>query len=303
MIVLKDISKSLQGKKILSDISFHIAPNETVGIIGLNGAGKTTLLNVLAGLLKTDTGFIRIAGAELLCEEKEICKEVIYVSGMKSQLWEDLRIRDSFSHCGRMYGFSEEVEERFAELDKIFEIQDFMDALPKDLSLGERMRCELAYALMIRPQILMIDEAMIGLDVSMKYKIEKFFCELKDRKAITILYTSHNLTEVERICDRILLIDCGKILFDGTIECLMKEFSPLYRMEIVMENMGIPDFEDLPVEKVYIDNKKIGVVYDKQKIDSASILGHLLEQGKPLDIKILEPDLESVIKKIYKRDE
>lgn len=298
VIVLKDVSKSLQGKRILKNVSFHIAPNESVGVIGLNGAGKTTLLNMLSGLLKPDNGFLRIDGAELPLEEKEIRKGLAYVSGIKSQLWEDLKIKDSFSHCARMYGFSNELEERFAELDEIFEVKDFLETLPNSLSLGERMRCELVYALLTRPRILMLDEAMIGLDVSVKYKIERYFCELKNKKDITILYTSHNLTEVERICDRILLIDQGKILFDGSIEHLIQEFSPLYRMEIVMEKVGVPDFEDLPLEKIYIDNQNIVVVYDKQKIDSATILGHVLAQGKILDVKILEPDLESVIKKI-----
>lgn len=303
MIVLKEVSKTLQGKKILNSISFHILPNESVGVIGLNGAGKTTLLNVMAGLLKADSGFLCMDGARMLLEEKEKLKGVSYVSGIKSQLWEDIRIRDSFSHCGRMYGLSEEeVKERLDKLNEIFEMQDFLEALPKSLALGERMRCELVYALLTNPRILMLDEAMIGLDVSMKYRIEEYFRKIKAKKTMTIIYTSHNLAEVERICDRILLIDKGKILFDGTIERLLREYAPLYRMEMIVENQGLPDFEDLPVEKIYLDNRKIGIVYDKQKIDSASILSHVLEQYKILDVKIFEPDLESTIKKLYERD-
>ena len=304
MIVLKDIIKSLQGKRILNDISFHIALGETVGLIGLNGAGKTTLLNVMAGVLKPDSGFLRINGTETLLEEKECLKRVSYVSGVNSQLWEDIRIKDSFSHCGRMYGFSEEeVKKRLMELDKIFEIQSFLNALPKSLSLGERMRCELVYALLGNPRILMLDEALIGLDVSMKYKIEEYLCKLKDTKTMTIIYTSHNLVEVERLCDRILLIDKGSILFDGTVERLLQEFSPLYRMEIVVENGTCPDFEDLPLERIKIDNTKLDIEYDKQKIDSASILAHVLEQAKVLNVHMFEPDLEGTIKKIYERAE
>ena len=303
MLVLKDVSKSLQGRKILNNISFHIAPNESVGLIGLNGAGKTTLLNVMSGLLKPDSGFLRIDGAETLLEKKELLKGVAYVSGAKSQLWEDIRIKDSFSHCGRMYGLSEaEVEKRLEELEQIFEVRAFWDALPKSLSLGEHMRCELVYALLARPRILMLDEALIGLDVSLKYKIQKYFQELKDTRTMTILYTSHNLAEVERICDRILLIDKGNILFDGTIERLLQEFSPLYEMEIVVGNGRLPDFEDLPVERICIHDNRIRIVYDKQKVDSASILAHVLEQTKIFDVKMSEPDLERTIKKIYERD-
>lgn len=202
MIVLKNISKKLQEKAVLYDISFHISPNENVGIIGLNGAGKTTLLNVMAGIIKPDSGFIRVGGVENVIEHKEVLRDVTYVSGIKTQLWSDIRIKDSLAHCIQMYRLSkEEAMNRFKELDKVFEVHKFLQQLPRDLSLGGRMRCELVYALLAKPKVLLIDEAMIGLDVSHKYKIMQYFSRLRKEKQMTIIYTSHNLQDVEKLCD------------------------------------------------------------------------------------------------------
>ena len=301
MIVLKNISKKLQEKVVLYDISFHISPNENVGIIGLNGAGKTTLLNVMAGIIKPDSGFIRVGGVENIIGHKEVLREVTYVSGIKTQLWADIRIKDSLAHCIQMYRLSkEDAWNRFEELDKVFEVQKFLQQLPRDLSLGERMRCELVYALLAKPKVLLLDEAMIGLDVSHKYKIMQYFSRLRKEKQMTIIYTSHNLQDVEKLCDRIILINHGRIIFDGSVDRIMKEFSPLYQMEIKIGEC-LPDLEDMPFERICIDSDKISIIYDKQKIDTAQILKHLLEKCKLQDMHLHEPDLEGTIKKIYAR--
>lgn len=299
MIVLKDISKSLQGKRILNNISFHISENETVGIIGRNGSGKTTLLKIMTGLLESEEGFLRVGGTKNLIENRQILKHIAFVSGDKYQLWEELRIRDSIAHVIRMYGISQnEADERFLELDKVFEIKNFLDAIPQSLSVGERMRCELVYALLAAPKLLLLDEVMIGLDISMKHKIMKYFEQIKEKQDVTILYTSHNLGEIETLCDRILLLDEGRIIFDGSMQQMMQEFAPLYQMEVMMDD-NIPDFEDLPLEKFVITGNTVKIIYDKQKIDTTQILEHILGQTRVLDVRVLEPNLEETIKKIY----
>lgn len=303
MIVLKDISKKLQNKLVLDEISFHIAKNESVGIIGLNGAGKTTLLNVMAGLIWPDHGFIRVGGTENVLENDQVRRDIAYVSGTKSQLWEEIRIKDSFSYCIKMYQIPEaHAKQRLEELAGIFEINDLLHSVPRSLSLGERMRCELVYALLSEPKILLLDEVMIGLDVSMKYKIMQYFERLRNEKKTTIIYTSHNLVEVEKLCDRIILIDKGRIIFDGSIERIMREFAPLYHLQVKVED-ALPDFEDLPLEKIGIERDMLHIVYDNQKIDTAQILRHIMEKSKIQDVRLFEPDLEGTIKKIYERAE
>ena len=303
MIVLKNVSKKLQEKTVLDNISFHISPNENVGIVGRNGAGKTTLLNVIAGTMKPDCGFLRVEGAENTLGNPGVLRNMSYVSGTKYQLWEDIKVRDSFNHCIEMYRIPKETaQKRLEELEKVFEIEKFLDSIPKSLSLGERMRCELVYALLAKLEILLLDEAMIGLDVSIKYKIMQYLAEIKEEKKTTILYTSHNLVEIEKLCDRIILIDEGRIIFDGSIERIMQEFSPLYHLEIKVADV-LPDLEDLPVEQLCIENDAMHIIYDKQKIDTAQILRHIMEKSKVQDVRLFEPDLEGTIKKIYERED
>ena len=298
MIVLKDICKDFDNKKVLNNISFHIAPAEAVGIIGLNGAGKTTLLNVISGILKPDSGFIRINGSESPLEHYNLLRKLTYVSGTKSQLWEDMKIKDSFDNCITMYHLDKQnAKLKREQLSGIFEIEPFLNSVPKSLSLGERMRCEIVYGLLSKPKILMLDEAMIGLDVSVKHKIMKYLESLKQEKKTTILYTSHNLLEIEKLCGRVILLDKGKILFDGSVERMMEQVAPLYRIQLKVEG-EFPDFEDIPLEKYVVDKEEIQIWYDKQKIETTQIIQHILKKTKIKDVQLYEPDLEGTIKKI-----
>lgn len=296
---MKDVSKTFGNKKVLKGISLHIAENENVGLIGLNGAGKTTLLNVIAGAVKPDAGFVRTNGRESLIEDKKALKDLVYVSGTKSQLWEDLTVRASLENCIKMYQIDPQIfRNRIARLEEIFETREFMDRRPRNLSLGERMRCELVYALLAEPKILMLDEVLIGVDVSIKHRIMQFFETYRKEKHSTIIYTSNNLVEVEKLCDRVLLIDEGQIIFDGKTERIISGFSPYYRMQVGIAD-GIPDFEDLPLEKYSIDSDMITIDYDKRKIETTQILRHLMGKSKIEDIRLFEPDLEGTVKRIY----
>lgn len=299
LIILKDVSKTFGHKKVLKDISLHIAENENVGLIGLNGAGKTTLLNVIVGAVKPDAGFVRTNGRESLIEDKKSLRDLVYVSGIRSQLWDELTVKASLENCIKMYQIDPLVyESRLRRLEEIFETRKFMDMRPSNLSLGERMRCELVYALLAEPRILILDEALVGVDVSIKHKIMQFFEAYRREKHSTIIYTSNHLAEVEKLCDRVILIDEGQIIFDGKTERIISEFSPYYRMEVRVSG-GIPDFEDLPLEKYSIDSDTVTIDYDIHKIDTHRILEHLMEKSTIWDIRLSEPDLEGTIKKIY----
>lgn len=301
MIVMKDINKSFSEKKVLDNISIHIAKGEKVGVIGLNGAGKTTLLKVMSGVLKPESGFLRIDKEEKIFGNYKILKKLAYVSSEKSQLWDELTIKSSYDNCIKMYGKDKEkAKEELKKLNEIFEIEEFLNQNPRDLSLGQRMRCELVYALLSEPQLLMLDEAMIGLDVSIKQKIMDFFIKYREEKNTTIIYTSHNLLEVERICERIILIDDGSIIYDGSVENIMKEYSPKYHLELkIVDNL--PDFDDVPLEKFEVENNILRVTYDKQKIETATLLKYIMNKTKIEDIRLFEPDLEGTIKKIYQK--
>lgn len=298
MIVVKDVSKVFGEKQVLQNISFHISEFESVGIIGKNGAGKTTLLNMISGLLKPDTGFLRLHLEKETLENFELLRKVSYVSGTKSQLWSDWKLLDSFENCAKMYRIEKrDFRRRLEELTELFEMTECLDKQVKSLSLGQRMRGEMIYALLPQPEILLLDEAMIGLDVSVKYKMMDFLEKLKKEKKTTMVITSHNLTEMERLCDRVILLERGSIIFDGSIEKIKRDFAPAYRLTIEVDG-NFPDLEDLPIEKFVINNQTMTVLFDRQKVETAELLKHITGKCKLKDARIREPNLEDTIRKI-----
>ena len=298
MIVVKDVSKRLGEKQVLQNISFHISEFESVGIIGKNGAGKTTLLNMISGLLKPDTGFLRLHLEKETLENFELLRKVSYVSGAKSQLWSDWKLLDSFENCAKMYRIEKrDFRRRLEELTELFEMTECLDKQVKSLSLGQRMRGEMRYALLPQPEILLLDEAMIGLDVSVKYKMMDFLEKLKKEKKTTMVITSHNLTEMERLCDRVILLERGSIIFDGSIEKIKRDFAPAYRLTIEVDG-NFPDLEDLPIEKFVINNQTMTVLFDRKKVETAELLKHITGKCNLKDVRITEPNLEDTIRKI-----
>ena len=299
MIVLKDVSKTLDHKKVLKEVSFHIAKNEKVGLIGLNGAGKTTLLDVIAGVKKPDAGFVRTNERESVIEDPRSLREFFYLSGTRSQLWQELTVKASLEHCMRMYQIEPQIfTGRLEKLERVFEIGALMNRRPEHLSLGERMRCELVYALLAESQILLLDEVLIGVDVAIKHKILQFFENYRKEGQVTIIYTSNDLSEVEKLCDRVILIHEGEILFDGKTKRLINEYSPYYRMEAEISG-AFPDLEDLPLENYRLDSDRLIIHYDKQKIDTTQVLEHLMKTCRLEDVRLHEPDLEGTIQRIY----
>ena len=297
MIVLKEINKTMKNKHIIKDCTFHIRPGECVGLLGKNGAGKTTLLNLMSGMLLPDSGFLRINRTDELLMSKHARKDLVYISGVKSQLWQDLRIKDSFTHCAKMYGTD---KSRLDELIQLCEAQTLLDSYPQNLSLGERMRCEIVYALLANSSILFMDEVMIGLDSTVKQLIFECLQQMKNERKTTMIYTSHNLMEVQRLCDRVLLLDEGRVICDGSVERVMWEYAPLYQLKITLEGNLLPDLEDLPIRKFVMDGEQFSIFFDNREIEKAELIKFVTNKCSVKDLKLVEPDLEDTIKAIYK---
>ena len=297
MIVLKEINKTMKNKHIIKDCTFHIRPGECVGLLGKNGAGKTTLLNLMSGMLLPDSGFLRINRTDELLMSKHARKDLVYISGVKSQLWQDLRIKESFTHCAKMYGTD---KSRLDELIQLCEAQTLLDSYPQNLSLGERMRCEIVYALLANSSILFMDEVMIGLDSTVKQRIFECLQQMKNERKTTMIYTSHNLMEVQRLCDRVLLLDEGRVICDGSVERVMWEYAPLYQLKITLEGNLLPDLEDLPIRKFVMDGEQLSIFFDNREIEKAELIKFVTNKCSVKDLKLVEPDLEDTIKAIYK---
>lgn len=302
MIVVKDINKQLENKKILKNISFHICNGESVGLIGRNGAGKTTLLKVLTGQLKEDSGFVRVNGCKNIVYNVDKLKEVAFISGERSQLWSDMKLMYSYDNCAKMYGIRD-YKIRLMELAELAGILKDMDKTVNTLSLGKLRRAELVYALLTCPKLLIMDEALVGLDVSAKENVMRFLEDIKNTTGTTIVYTTHNLMEIERICDRVIMLDKGRIIFDGSVSRMMKDYSANYTLHIELCGK-IPDMEDLPVDKIMIDNSNMTIEYDKRKLSTAVIMEHIINKCNCTigELHVEEPHLEDIVKMIYETD-
>ncbi|MDE6313461.1 MAG: ATP-binding cassette domain-containing protein [Lachnospiraceae bacterium] len=298
MIIANNISKQLEGKTILSQISFHIKEHEAVGVIGKNGAGKTTLLRILSGTLKEDGGYVRLRRQENFAEDKESLRKFSFISGGKSLLWQDMILQASFDNCAAMYHIPKnQYQERLSYLVESLEMEKCLQKPVQSLSLGQRARGQFIYALLPQPELLFLDEAAIGLDVSAKEKVFMLLQELREKRKTTIIYTSHNLTEIERICDRVLLLEGGKLIYDGSIKHLIQRYGKDYKIYFQVINQ-LPDMEDLPISSYNIENQTITITYDKQKITTAELVSHILNQCTIKNMELEEPNLEDTIGKL-----
>src|SRR5215218_9992655 len=211
--------------RAVDEVSFTIERGELIGFLGPNGAGKTTTLKVLAGLLHPTSGQARVLGHEPFKRERAFQRRFSLVLGQKNQLWWDLPAIESFLLNKEIYGISDaEYRRTLGELSDLLELRPLLDVQVRKLSLGERMKCELAAALLHRPDVLFLDEPTIGLDVVMQQKIREFIATYRRRHQATILLTSHYMDDVKALCERVVVIDQGRLIFDGALRELARRF-------------------------------------------------------------------------------
>ncbi len=216
------------------DVSFLIKEGELVGFLGPNGAGKTTTLKMLSGLLHPSSGDAHVLGHVPWKRDRPFQMQLTMVMGQRTQLWWDLPAWDSFLLNKEIYEIPKaQFDETVEELARLLEIQDLLEVPVKKLSLGQRMKAELACSLLHRPKVLLLDEPTIGLDVVMQQKVRQFILEYNKRYKATVLLTSHNMEDISELCSRLILINHGQILFDGAIE----EFQALYKNKSLTEAM------------------------------------------------------------------
>src|SRR5574344_1821665 len=222
--------KSLFSRKYTSlyavnDVSFSIDQGEIVGYIGANGAGKSTTVKMMCGILHPTSGSVTIDNKDILKYRKQINKEIGVVFGQKTQLWWDIPLIETFKILKSIYEISDEdYNERFKFLCDLLDLNDFLDQNVRSLSLGQRMRADFAASLIHNPKILYLDEPTIGLDVLVKDKIRKAIKSLNKRYHTTIILTTHDMKDIEEICSRIIIIDKGEILYDGSLDKIKYQF-------------------------------------------------------------------------------
>jgi ABC-2 type transport system ATP-binding protein len=223
----------------IDGLSFSIAPGERVAFIGPNGAGKSTTLKVLAGILRPDAGEVRVLGLVPCDERQRLAFHIGTVFGQRSQLWYQLPPRDTFALLGRVYEIDRRQHRRRVEaLTALFELEALVDTPVRHLSLGERMRCEIVASLLHSPRLLFLDEPTIGLDVSAKAAIRDLLRTESERERVTLILTSHDTGDIERVCTRVIVINHGRLLWDGPVAALRSAVS------------GTRDLEHAPLDEV-----------------------------------------------------
>ncbi len=311
MIVIKNATKTFPGGvTAVDDVSLHIAKGETVGFIGMNGAGKTTLLKLICGLYLPTDGYIRVfrenpfgrkAGENLigLVTGQVITDGYNYHFGHGSVLLQDdLTLGLNLQLIKSIYRIPKEAyRRRLAALLPKLGLQEQMHYRVHQLSLGQRMKAEVTAVLVFKPPMLILDEPFIGIDVAARETIRGILQEIAREKETTVILTTHNVEELERICDRAILIDHGQIVYDGSFDRLKKSHIGLNRMQIMFEGMP-PDLLDLPIERYTVENNTLTVYYDSGIIRSKDLTDYLLAHGEAMDILIRKPALEDIIREL-----
>jgi ABC-2 type transport system ATP-binding protein len=285
--------------RAVDDVSFRIDEGEIVGYLGPNGAGKSTTIKLLTGVLHPTAGTIEVNGLVPHKKRTENAYNVGVVYGQRSQLWWDLPVYDSFEILAAMYKLSRQrYREHLDFLIDLLDMQAFVDQPVRKLSLGQKMKGDLAASLLHEPPILYLDEPTIGLDVVSKNKVLQFLCDLNAQKRTTIVLTTHNLSDVERICPRIMIIDQGRIILDATQEAILAQFGR-QRLLIVEFEHGIQDVHVSQGQVVKREENKLWIAFDREQVSAFEMVNALGTDKGIKDISIQEASIESIVAQIY----
>lgn len=306
--ILNFIIPKYEYKKAVNDISFEINQGEIVGFIGANGAGKSTTVKMLTGILYPDAGEIIIDGFNPYKDRKRYVKNIGVVFGQKSQLAWDLPVIDSFELLKNIYNISDaEYTNNLKIYSNLLDLQSFINQPVRQLSLGQRMRADIAAALLHSPQIIFFDEPTIGLDVLAKEKIRDFIKFLKEEKHITMIFTTHDMADIEKTCDRLILIDNGKKMYDGSVQQMLNIYGKKRKLIIELNqsiNEEIKFGSEVNPSQISIssdkDNKcKYTVEFENDSIKIDMLIKDLVNKYSIKDIKIEDMDIESIVRYIY----
>ena len=283
----------------VKDVSFEVAPGERVAFVGPNGAGKSTTIKVLSGILLADAGDVQVAGLVPWNARTKLGYRIGTVFGQRSQLWYHLPARDSFDLLSHIYELDRaEYTRRCDALVDVFELGALLDRPVRQLSLGQRMRCELVASLLHKPRVLFLDEPTIGLDVTAKALIRDLVKERSTSEGTTVLLTSHDTGDMERVCDRVIVIHEGRLLLDQAVADLRKTF---IRKRVVTLLTAEPTLDvSLPGARiVHREPHQVVLAVDTQKTPVAQVVAYALEHARLRDVTIEDPPMEDIVKAIY----
>ncbi len=280
----------------MDQISFDLMPGEVVGFLGPNGAGKTTTLKMLSGLLHPTAGEATVMGYVPWKRERDYLRQITLVMGQRNELYWDIPAIDSFELNRAIYRIpAPDYHRMLEEMTELLELGDLLHKPVRNLSLGERMKCEIAAALLHRPQVVFLDEPTIGLDVTMQRRIRTFVSEYNRRFGATVLLTSHYMADVEALCRRVIVIHHGKLLFDGELSSLVQKFTAHKTIIVQLDNTEA----DLSRYGELVSHEDVHYTLRVPKSETARITGRLLADLPVVDLLVEDPPIEEVIERVF----
>jgi ABC-2 type transport system ATP-binding protein len=293
------LRRERQEVAAVDGIGFTIERGTLVGYLGPNGAGKSTTVKMLTGILVPSGGWIRVAGLDPSRQRVELARRIGVVFGQRSQLWWDLPLRDSFDLLRHIYRVPAERHrqnlERFIE---VLALGPFLETPVRQLSLGQRMRGELTAAMLHDPEILFLDEPTIGLDVVAKVRVREFLADVNRERSVTVLLTTHDLADIERLCSRLLIIDHGRVIYDGTIERLIERYGEERTLVVDLEEPA-PPLEIDGARVVRVEGPRQWLRFRRDEVTAARLTAAVAQRAALVDLTVEEPDIEGVVRRIY----
>lgn len=294
--------REYQEVEAVREVSFEIKAGEMVGFIGPNGAGKTTTLKMLSGLLHPSAGQATVLGQIPWERHPAYLSQISMVLGNKSQMLWDIPPLDSFRVLSEIYRVSpDEYQQTLDELIDLLDMEALLAKPVRNLSLGERMKCELVAGLLYRPKVMFLDEPTLGLDVSMQGRLRRFFSEYNRRSGVTVILTSHYMADVTALCPRVILIHQGELLYNGELQGLASRLAPFKLIHVTLRrDSAKPALEDaLPPEGEIVEQKNGSLTLRVLRAETPALTAHLLNTLPVADLSVEDPPIEAVIDQIY----
>lgn len=285
--------------RAVDGVSFTIHKGEIVGYIGPNGAGKSTTIKMMCGIMMPTSGEITISGLSPQTERKKVVQKLGVVFGQRTQLNWDLRLGETFELLRRIYRVPEkEYLENVAELTQVLGLTEFMDKPVRQLSLGQRMRGEMAAAMLHSPEILFLDEPTIGLDIDAKKAVRDFILKINRERGVTVILTSHDLEDVSKLCDRLIVINHGVVVRDGKMDQIIRDMAP-YRILKCETAEPVEKIRSSMVQLVSHEGNHMICRFDHHQHTASEVIGELVKEISILDLTVEEPNIEDAVMELY----
>ena len=285
--------------KAVDGLGFAVERGEIVGYIGPNGAGKSTTVKLLTGILVPSAGRVRVVGLDPSRQRIPLARRIGAMFGQRVQLWWDLPLLDSFELLRHIYRIpAERYARNLAEFRRVLELDPFLHTPVRQLSLGQRIRGEIVAAMLHDPEVVFLDEPTIGLDIVAKQRVREFLLAANRERGVTVMLTTHDLADIERLCSRILILDHGRLVYDGGLEALRARYGGERTLVVDLEESG-PALRVTDARVTRVDGPRQWIAFDRERTNAARLAAEVASQAALRDLTVEEPDIEDVVRRIY----